>query len=275
MKIFKVGEILKDLESHIKERTPFSLIRFGDGGIKFIHAILNGDQKQLQQIILKEGLPTLKILEIFELWGYYARQANYIDTPEVYFTDEFWPRLKGSHKAMSKKTIEKLRLWRDLYSCAEFDNENFCNPEINFLFILNINRRRNLLDVMKNKKICCITTFPKIKDKLLEYGYNIDVVKIVGQYGNHYKNSFDEVIKKIKETANNYDFWVVAAGELGRIYSGIIKEEGGRAIDIGFVIEYWLYSEIPVRLTPFLDIYSINPLMLKLKRKALKYKKFL
>ena len=275
MKIYKTKEILEDLNNSIIEKKPFSLIRFGDGGIKYIHSVLYNDHDQLFTILKKEGIPLNYVVEVLDLWGYYARRANYIDTPEVYFTHEFWPRLKGPEKPMNKKTRKKLSLWKELYYNAEMDNNNFCNPEINFLSILNRRRYQTILDIIKDRKVCCITTFPEVKERLLEFGYNVDIIKIVGQYENHYKNSFEEVVNKIKETANDYDLFLVAAGELGRIYSGIIKEEGGRAFDIGFAIEYWLTYDIPVRLKPFLQVCHLNPLLLELKRRALKYSSFL
>ena len=273
MKIHKVEEILSDLEKCMIEKKPFSLIRFGDGGLKFIHAMLYNDFDQLNQIIRKEGLTREKLLEIFELWGHYTRNANYIDTPEVYSTEEFWPRLRGPDKPMNKKTREKFKVWKELYSCAEFDNENYCNPEINFLSILKRYKKRNILDIIKDKKICCITTFPEVRDKLSNY--DVDIIQIVGHYENHYQNSFVNTIEAIKEKANEYDLFLIAAGELGRIYTGLIKEKGGRAFDIGFIIEYWIYSDIPIRLQQFLEVYEHDPLLLTMKEEAKKYEKFI
>ena len=214
LKIAKVEEILSKLENCIKGRKPFSLIRFGDGGIKYLHAVLYNDFKQLESILKREGIPREMILEVFELWGFYARHADYIDTPGVYFSNQFWPRLRlPTNVPMSKKTIERLYMWRNLYSCAEFDNNSYCNPEVNYLMILRRPDKQNLLDVMKDKKLCFITTKPEISSKF----DNCDVVKIVGQYQEHCRKSFHSVVSSIEERAGYYDFWIVAAGELGRI----------------------------------------------------------
>jgi hypothetical protein len=275
MRIFTVEEVLNDLENCIIEQKPFSLLRYGDGGIKFIHSIIFDDYEQLNEIIIKEGIPRNHIIEILELWGYYGRQANYIDTPEVYFSNKFWPRLKGPDKPMSLKTRERLLMWKELYNRAEIDNNNFCNPEINFLSILRRSNKRNLFDIMKDRKICCITTFPDIKDVLVDHSYNIDVLKIVGQYENQYDNSFKDIISIIKERANNYDLWLVAGGELGRLYTGYIKQLGGRAFDIGFVIEYWLELDIPVRLRPFVKQNPFKRLELLLKSKGYKFNRYI
>jgi hypothetical protein len=269
MKIYTVGEILNDLENCIENNLPFSHIRFGDGGIKFIESVLRNDREQLTIIIKKEGLPSHKIVEIFELWGYHARNANYIDSPEVYYNGTFWPRVKKKGKPINSETELKLREWDKLYHDAEFDNEHYCNPESNYLMVLRTQKFKNILDMMKGRKVCIITVFPEVKKLLKEY--DVDIVKIVAHYENQYKNSFKNVIDTIKYQANEYDFWLVAAGELGRIYSGFIKECGGRTIDIGFIIEYWLEGYIHPRLHPFMQPNTDNHLELVLTEEGEKY----
>jgi len=266
MKIYTTQDILNKLDWCIRYKMPFSHIRFGDGGIKFMHAILFKDQEQLSIIIKKEGLPSHKIIEIFELWGYYARQADFIDTPEVYYNDTFWPRVKKKNKSINIETEQKLRMWKDLYHSSEIDNENYCNPESNCLSILNIPGRKNIFDLMKDRKICIICAKPEVKYVLSEY--NVDIVKIVGQWQNHYKNCFGKVIDIIQNCSRKYDFWIIAAGELGRIYTGMIKECGGRAIDLGFVIDYWTDGYIHPRFHQFLCSSLENKLELRLTNRG-------
>jgi len=263
MKIYKTQEILNKLESAVKYKKSFNLIRFGDGGIKFIHAILFKKLRQLDIICKKEGLPKSKILEILELWGYYARQADFIDTPEVYYNGSFWPRVKNPNKHIKVETEKKMLEWRDLYSRAEFDNENYCNPEVNCLMVLDIPGRRNLFDLKCIKKVCVLTANPNVKKALKDH-YNVDIVEIVGQYENHYVKSFSKTTKIIKERAKDYDCWFIAAGELGRIYSGLIKECGGRSLDLGFLIDYWVDGNFHPRLHKFINASLTNPLEFKL-----------
>ncbi len=116
---------------------------------------------------------------------------------------------------------------------------------------------------------------PQIKNELRDVGYDIDVIEIVGQYENQYKYSFGDVVCKIKETATDYDFWLTAAGELGRIYSGIIKENGGRTIDIGFIIEFWLGAELHPRLIPFIERNPKNYLETILYDKGKLFKRYI
>jgi len=271
MNFLKVQDIFDKLENCIEYKLPFSHIRFGDGGIKFIHSLLFKDIDQLNIIVQKEGLPSDKLVEIFELWGYYARKADCIDTPQVYFDGTFWPRIKKPNKPINSETEYKMKIWKDLYNRSEFDNDTYCNPESNCLMILDIPGRRTLLDLMKNRKVCIITARPEIKSMLPE----VDIIPIVGQYENQYENSFFEVVKRIKNTAKDYDFWLVAAGELGRIYTGMIKEYGGRAVDIGFVIEFWLDGYLHPRFHLFIATTIDNNFTMRLTPEGKKYEKFI
>jgi len=273
MKFLKVRDILQKLDNCIEYKLPFSHIRFGDGGIKFLHSILFNNLKQLHIIINKEGLPPNQLIEVFELWGYYARKADCIDTPEVYYDGTFWPRLKKRDKSINIETENKMRMWRELYSCAEFDNDVFCNPESNCLMIVDIPGQKNILDSMKGRKVCIITAKPEVKNLFPKC--DIDIVPIVGQWENQYEKSFKNVVDYIINTAPKYDFWLVAAGELGRIYSGMIKEYGGRSIDIGFVIEFWLTGYIHPRFYKFLRKSIDSRFTLKLTEEGKLYEKYI
>jgi len=58
---------------------------------------------------------------------------------------------------------------------------------------------------------------------------------------------------------------------LGRIYSGLIKEHGGRCLDIGFVIEFWLTGYIHPRFHVFVNKALNNNLELVLTNEGKKY----
>lgn len=274
--IFRVHDVVIDIRKHIDEKLPFSLIRFGDGGIKLLHALYFNDNSQLLQISEREGIPFFKFIDIVEKWGYYARKANYIDTPEVYFTTKFWPKLKKQSKAASDETLTRMKMWRELYCNAEFDNCNFCSPEVNYLLILSGRTfSTNLLDIMKGKKIAIITACQEIKQDLKEAGYNVDIIPVCGQYSNHYRTYYNEIITTIRNTARKYDLWLVAAGEVGRIYSGYIKEMGGRSLDMGFVIDFWQSGQIPMRMRKFLTNDPSNRFQMKLTQFGEKYRNFI
>jgi len=271
MKIYTIDEILKKMLICVAKDKPFSHIRLGDGGIKLIHAYLYNKYELLEQIIEKEGLPKTGLDYILKLWIRYINQADFIDTPEVYYTDEFWPRVRSLHSGISKQTIQKLLDWEELYNEVGFTNKNYCNPESNYLMILK--RPLNLLSLMNGRKFCIITARNDLKEKMRKEGFDVDIVKIVGQYDYHYTKSFSYVIDEIQRNVKKYDFWLVAAGELGRIYSGLIKECGGRSLDIGFVADFWAGKELHPRLSSFL--VKINKFELILTSNGRRYEEYI
>ena len=275
MKIYKTLEILDDFEKHIIKREPWSLIRIGDGGIKFLHAVLFNDQDQLLEIVKKEGIPLTKAKDILDLWATSINVSDYIDTTQVYFTEEFWPRVRKGKQPMHQDTIDKIKSWKKLHILSGFINDSYCNPEINFLSCLDI-FDRSLIEILENKKICCITAYPEeiVKEKL-NYLKKIDVIKIVENNQDHYHNSFGQTVIKIQKDTKKYDVWLVAAGELGRIYTGLIKNSGGVAFDIGSTIDYWCKDIIPLRLFWFLKKSEKNPLKVTLTEEGERYKEFL
>ena len=269
--IFKVDDILRNLSRSIADNTPFSHIRFGDGGLKFIDAFIRKDNEQLDKIVEKEGLPPSKLAEVFGLWGHYARHADFIDCPEVYYNGTFWPRIKKKFKNISEGTQELLLGWKDLYRQAKFDNNSYCNPESNYLMIVDRNIIPNsytLLGVMRHRRACIISARKELEDRFSEY--DVTVHQIVAQYQDHYKACYRDTMKFIASMAPNFDFWLVAAGELGRIYSGFIKECGGRSIDLGFVADFWCGKGLHPRLTQFM-FRSYNPLLANVTEEGKEY----
>jgi len=271
--IYQIKDILEKLENAIVFKQSFSHIRFGDGGLKFIHGMINGDIAGLRKIADMEGLPYNHLDEILLLWGKYARAADFIDNPEVYFNGKFWGRTRSTNKKISKQTEIKLKEWKYYYLNAEFDNENYCNPESNYLMIVKQDGRRNLLDVIRKRKICVIAISDRIRELL--YPIDVDIIKIAPKYENQFDTSFKYVIDKIKNQATQYDVWLVAAGELGRIYTGTIKEYGGRSVDIGYVAEVWLKKTLHNRLHAFLNCSLSSPLELVLTRAGKAYEDYI
>lgn len=124
IRIYKVHEILDELSYCINKKLPYSLIRFGDGGIKMLESILyNNNNARFLEILDKEGIPYNKVYSIFHLWGKFASEANFIDSPEIYFTDKFWPRFTEQKRS---KVLPTIKNWRKIYYNAEFDNERYC-----------------------------------------------------------------------------------------------------------------------------------------------------
>lgn len=270
----KIKSIIQKIDDSIKNRKPFSLIRFGDGGIKLIGSIVSNDKEQIKLISEKEGIPENLFPNLVTEWAYFANKADFIDCPEVYYNNTFWPRCKKDFKPISNETNKKLKSWRNYYDIAGIYNSNFCNPEINYLLCLKIGRRKNIFDLIKDRKICFISPRKNLQEKFSKF-CDCNLFKIVSQYENHYEICFEKTIEKIIEKADIYDLWLISAGELGRIYTGLIKQYQGRALDIGFVSEFWDGQNLNERLTTFMLKNPNNEFELKLTDIGKKYLKYI
>jgi hypothetical protein len=82
-KIHTVDEIINDLNVAIGSYKPWSLIRFGDGGLKFIWAVMMKEILMLNSISKKEGIPITQFGSVLRYWTKYANEANYIDGQEL------------------------------------------------------------------------------------------------------------------------------------------------------------------------------------------------
>lgn len=277
MYIHSVKEVLTELDDSIKRRKPFSVIRFGDGGVKLLYSYLNHHQENLVEIGKKEGIPVNKIPFVVDSWRKYANEANFIDTVGAYFTNKFWPKLKDQKSTPPKITIRKLKYWKQLYQRVGINNRRYCNPELNYLSALRIGRNKNIIDILKNRKICVIS---KYQDDIIKSTFpfcnQVDSIKIVGQFKEHYTRCFEVTKDKIRDCAKDYDLFLVAGGELGRIYSGLIKSNGGRSFDIGFMLDYWV-GELPLhkRLNLFLMPSPDNSYELVFTSRGRKYKEYI
>ncbi len=272
IKIYTVKEILNELEDCINYKKPFSLIRYGDGGIKVLESILyNNNNPRFLEILDKEGILFNKVYSIFHLWGKFATEANFIDSPEIYFTDKFWPRFTEQKRNIILPVIKN---WSRIYYNANFDNYRYCNPEVNFLMLIQRNDCPNLINIIKNKKIRCITNHKDVNSYLSQV-CDCSICEISGWYENQFINNYRDVTKEIKRDAKKYDLWLVGAGELGRVYTGLIKKHGGRAIDIGSVFDCWVKDELPVRLKGYITRLSIKDLRFRFTNISKKYMKYI
>jgi hypothetical protein len=244
---YSLSDIVSDIEYSVNNEEPFSLIRFGDGGLKLIKRYY--DKEPLRPISEKEGIPLSFFDELIVGWRKYANEANYIDSPLFYMGDDIFSR---RHK-VSTKTKKLMSQWKDIYSLIGFTNKNFCNPEIGFMLFAE-NTKRNLIDLIGFQDVCCITNFNEIKDILLPYTDGVTVKLIPGFYGDFYNARYESIVAEIKAEAKDYSLWLVGAGELGRLLTGLIKESGGIAIDIGKVFDVWVNRKINKRMRNILRL---------------------
>jgi len=240
--IIKSSEIVTKIEEAVNNRTPFSLIRFGDGALKLLRGFLE-DKPFLLQHNRQEGIPLDFFDELVKMWAEYANEADFIDCHQDYFDDNLVTRDRTSGGVW-----ELMRNWESWYKRIGINTDrDFCSPEAGILFFVE-NAKKNLMNILSKSSICCITNFYEAEKILSPFVKNVSIKLIPGFHGNHYDVSYKTIMREIKEEANSYDLWLIGAGELGRLYTGEIKRCGGRAIDIGKVFDAWVTGKLDKRL---------------------------
>jgi hypothetical protein len=132
----------------------------------------------------------------------------------------------------------------------------------------------NLIDIIKNKKVRSITDHTAV-NTFLSKVCDSSILKISGWFQNQFINNFRSVTKEIKRDAKKYDLWLVGAGELGRVYTGLIKKHGGRAVDIGSVFDCWITDNLPIRLQGYVRRLSSTSLKFQFTNISKKYVKYI
>jgi len=244
-KVHSTQHILKDLDNCIKRKKSFSVMRHGDTGYEIMHSYLAKNKKNIlpginfgaskkfsasNKICNQLGIPVGKRQLVARKIARFTSNANYIDSPLAF------SYLKRNY-IYSLNSIE----WQRIINNLKIKNNSFCNPLLNCFCI--IEGEYNLFDVMKKRRIFCITNNTKILPKIqnISKATKIDFIQIPGRNAKnaHYPNYFHKINKIIQEKSTYYDFFLVGAGYLGRYYIGMIKQYGGRAFDFGAAFKLW------------------------------------
>jgi len=239
--LYKLDHILNDIETSIQDKKPFSIARLGDGDIKLLFSVQNGGVNSWK--FRQQGIPFNQANWIYNLYRISCNNANYVSSFDMYFDGSIWQR------PMSKGMRKKISNWKEIYAKAGITNMNYCSPEVGFLFFLD--EPKNLLTIMKNKKICLITCFRSVEKKLIDQGFNVSSIIVPGRNQNHFR-MYKSTIKAIRKQATKYDVFLVGAGSLGRGYSNCVKLHGGVAVDIGQVFDAWAGYPLAKRVKRFL-----------------------
>jgi len=262
--IYKLEEILNDIKFHLDKNLPFSLTRFGDGDIKLVRSILKRSPSFKK--MSRSGIPMQKTEQILKIYKMSLNNSNYIPNFDVYFSDDFWSR------SFSRGTEKRVRDWEDVYKEIGIINKNYCNPEIGFLLFLN--EKNNLLDIIKDKTVCLVTSRKEVKVKFDRMKIKNKIILIPGKNSNHY-SKFKTIKKNIINHSKTCDIFLIGAGVLGKAYTNLVKKNGKMGIDIGQVFETWGTNSMPIRNKGRIKLIGKKNLRFELTNKTRKFKKFI
>jgi hypothetical protein len=241
--IYPTEFILKELNNCVVKKEPFSIIRLGDAGLGIIYSFnckgivdrgkwKGGKGRKMSNNILGQlTVPPFRRERIVKAVINACDNANFVDCYEAFF---FLNTMKGVGILGEK--------WKDIHECCGITNTKYCSSFVHYFSITD--GEYNLFNIMKNRKIFCITSTEKKTLERLKIKSGADVIDSYqiprrGRKGGHYRLHFKRIMRLIKRNAKDYDLFLIGAGFLGKVYCGKIKQLGGRAFDAGRLFDFW------------------------------------
>ena len=271
VKIYSTKEILMYLDKSITQGIPFSTIRLGDAGLGILYSYFcdnfietgkwsgkNGT-KLSNKIMKQLTIPKDKIKYLLDEFILSINNATFCDTYDAYFLLN-----------KNKKNVGMIgRNWNKIHKQAGLINTKYCSPLLHYFSI--VNNEFNLFDIMKNRKVFCISNQIEICENLKEKSgaTTIDYYKIPRQgiKGAHYLNHYQTILDLIDSKAKEYDLFLIGAGFLGKIYCNRVKIKGGRVFDSGRLFDFWSETRvINGRASKFLKLNKETMLVERLKK---------
>ena len=256
-------EEMKLIKNHIKnaiiKQEPFSFIRLGDGECyafnyesisskfdsnlieKFKIDNLNreqswwGSNKLKNRNYLKNGV--IKAIN----------QSDIIGIPAIYRIIRDICVIKDFPDIFEHRSSRGLiNLYHGLSSEVTNLNGKYLTEERSHQLIYKEEFLKEIINLAKETYIITSWEESNIKESFLSDFSNINLIKIAG----HTKvkkdwnqlplsQNYDYVLEEIKEKCSKGSLFLIGAGLIGKIFALKVKEQGGIALDVGAMIDYW------------------------------------
>jgi hypothetical protein len=276
-KVYNSNEILQDVDLAIKEKRPFSLLRGGDGTLGvFSVCFLNGfikighwstEANSTNRLVRKRGkpigadlvklllsrvsIPWEKRLQFFGNTIQYLKEADYIDSFQNY--------APGSIKALGNQVLAEN--WDKILKGVgiNLENKKFCDPRFNFFCMLK--DQTNLFDIIKGRKIFCISNMKFKWLKELSGAASTQFYVITRNIKCPTGNGMYIEMNRINQVAKNStaDLYLVGAGFVGRNICGYLRQEGKVVLDVGSLFDYWSGLRNEIVLPTVKKMIQYNP----------------
>ena len=259
-------EVASQILTHIEKRTPFSLIRLGDGEGHFLEYaeplkhFQAADQAASQQIWWGQTLLTPDEWENIK-GTYHAaiEQADILGIPGPYRCCKvfLWPKINTSDLSWEMRGL--LAVINKAYTQAMPTAPHapvLASPRLTSCHIHSHLEDWGFWDLILTEIAdCSIISCHESLPHMLKERYGISIrhhysippeYKYARQMGfdpngykPHYPDRFEEISTELT-VAYPGEVFLVAAGFLGKIYCHLIKQQGGIALDVGSAVDYWL-----------------------------------
>ncbi|WP_085920307.1 GT-D fold domain-containing protein [Halomonas sp. CSM-2] len=240
-RIINASECYGFIVESVASKRPFSLVRMGDGeGLiaEFNGLALDKDVEDILKVHFGKGLQEKDIETMKSGILNSIKSSDIIGVP--------------SHRR-SNKTNPVSRIQRGIF-CVYSTLSKYSGLDEKFVVGANIHIELERYGVLEKllgsvEKINIITCRVELAEILKERFHNlinVNLIEIPAEYKygekkvdkHHYYDVFDSVVEEIKGSSEG-EFYLVAAGLLGKIYCHNIKLSGGMAIDIGSIADAW------------------------------------
>jgi len=249
--LFRVNEILEDIEYHVREGKPFSLVRPGDGDLRHLEGWVKkkyeGEEypNRLTTRMNVHGFRAADADTVYQRMVDAMNKANYCSCFETILTPRvFWRNLKMS-TGTSEDTVEAIKNYQEIYRKAGIENHNYCCPDVNWKLFLR--GRRNLKIILNETGSRCMIVSPyacEAAELLQKNGVRVTHPLVVpNRYGKIFTK--DEQIRNcIMSVGEGFDVMLMSASIVGRHYLELARCMGKVAIDTGKVMEAWVQPPI-------------------------------
>lgn len=253
-----VSDVIRELESSIENKIPYSLIRLGDGegallsickdsaiaDIDYFSLHFNPSFISLGNLLnLKEGL--ISAIDTADCLGVRDDIVNVNFGRFLYRSSEFLDDFRKRFRLRAvEKSIGMEGAWR-IYSLYKFCSSH--DFKCNCFTTAWIHYSSALVEFIRKHLFACasiglISSSKELKDKIAtKYCVRVNHIYVPNAHQNssdhcfansHYNSYFHSVEENLSEIRPG-EVVLVAAGILGKLYCHKIKKSGGVAIDIG------------------------------------------
>lgn len=220
-------EVYKEIVDALENKTPFSLIRLGDGE----YMTMSGTKRTY---VVNRQFGFIPSLEDQEKISEYVKdaytEADIIGVPTKFHIEEC-----GSYWARAYEYLKEQRpVVKDIETCSIDVHSDLLKSGL-------------LNELLKSQdELICISGRNldvqfRNKFKLEVNSFNVNAEQMFEQRKSqgHWPYQFDMCLKWIEKTDVKGKLCLVGAGILGKYYSHLLKRQGGIVVEIGHVFDSW------------------------------------
>lgn len=268
-KIYKTEVIYAELKQRMENKMPFAICRMGNAEVTTINS-----KELTHKRSITQGIPEYALPEVLDMLRYSGNKCDFVASMGALLTEEYFEK--------NIPEDSEYRRWESIYKEFGIINSQYCNPDIGYLIFLE--GKYNLWELIKDKRICLITSKTSVYDIMKHSNPNIGLIEVTPQTtrqqytkdmkipicGRWHWEECDDIKKQIKSNINNYDIFLIGAGYLAKGYSVYIRNHGGISFDVGKVMNTWAGEGLG-RMVDWIEPSDTVPFSFKLTEKGKQY----